>query len=102
MIPDHIRRQANSIRQNWGEESAQRYLFNYQSHNQQQSIQLERRDRWLSNDQHQPKRYSDLATAMIDIRFQSGGTCRGLASRYGCSQGTISNVCRGRGAYRVR
>ena len=101
MIPDHIRMQANSIQQNWGIDAAQRYLSNYQSYNSANESNF-RGDRWLSNDQHQPRRYSDLATAMISIRAQAGESCRGLASRYGCSQGTISNVCRHRGAYRVK
>lgn len=101
-IPVRILRQARDIRNNWGDQAARNYLSRYDCQYQQQSLALERRDRWLSNDKHQPRRYSDLAAAMIEVRSQAGQTCRGLAERYGCSQGTISSIRRHHGAYRTR
>jgi hypothetical protein len=95
-MQDRILNQAESIRRNWGEDAAQRYLARYQ----QQPIQSDLRgDRWMSNDRHQPRRFGDLAAAMIEVQAQAQ-SYRAIAGEYGCCIGTISNVRRRRGSYK--
>src|SRR5574343_1852875 len=100
MNANRILTQAESIRNNWGDAAAQRYLSRYQQ--QPMTRNLINGDRLISNDRHQPRLFSDLAAALLEVKAQAGGTCRSLAREYGCSQGTISSIRRRRGTYRKK
>src|SRR5574343_1841947 len=92
-----IQDQYESIRSNWGEAAANRYLSQYQQREMETPINTQR---WVSNTEHQPKRHTDLEAAVIALEKDAGGTCRQLAQRWGCSQGTVSAIAGGRGAYK--
>jgi hypothetical protein len=59
-----------------------------------------RTERWISNTIHREKGFNSIQCAVIRSQHNAGYSCRDLAREWGVSQGTISNVLRGRGSYR--
>ena len=57
---------------------------------------------WVRNRHHQPKAFNDYQEALIRSQIDSGFSCREIASQWGVSHGTISNMGRNVGAYRRR
>lgn len=58
------------------------------------------RERWVSNTRFQERVFNPLQAQIIRAEKSAGYTCREIATKYGVSQGTISQICRGTGAYR--
>jgi hypothetical protein len=97
-MDERILEQYQSIRQNWGQESADRYLSRYRQSNDLQPM----REKRPTNTVWQHKRFTPLEAATIAMLKDSGESCRGLGQQWACSQGTISAVSRRRGAYKQR
>jgi hypothetical protein len=92
-----IYQQAESIRRNWGEEAAQRYLSLYRVQAPPKPLRTER---WVSNTVHQPKRFTPTQADTIRSQIQGGQTYEQVAKEWNCCKGTIGNVVHRRGAYR--
>jgi len=94
--------EAKRLEQTWGPQVAQRYL-NYQAEQdkrERRQGRAIRTQRWVSNTQHQPKRFNEQQAATIRMLLDAGQHYRQLGADWGVCQGTVSNVKRKRGAYR--
>ena len=91
----HIAAQYRYLRDNYGPEVAENYrrVMNRDPHGLH-------RERWVSNTRFQERVFNPLQAAVIRVEKSAGYTCREIATKYGVSQGTISQICRGTGAYR--
>jgi hypothetical protein len=90
--------QYESLLQNYGRDCAERYRQVIHGQPPQHST----RQRWTSNRIHRPKTFNDLQASVIRSEYSAGYTCRQLAQKWGCSQGSISNIVKERGAYKEK
>ena len=92
--------QYQSIRQNWGEDAARRYLAALSSPPPDPSPARPMGRWWVSNTQHQPRRFDREQVTQIRDLLSSGATYQTVANQFGCCRATIHNVAKAKGAYR--
>lgn len=94
-----IEAQYRDILRNWGQEAADRYL--QITHQHQKEDNPPRQGRWwVSNRQHQPRRFNAETVSQIRHHLRQGETYAAVANRFGCCKATIHYVAKGKGAYK--
>lgn len=88
------KKQANRIAIYYGRQAADRYL-----QSQLNNTMPTKPSRWVSNREWQQKKLNDHQAAVLRLQKDAGSNCRELGQTWGLSQGTVSSVCRERGAY---